>query len=160
MPSLLAAALFLAACASPTTAEVDLTADFVPFVADSTDNVGLGNSIAVTEDGTPYIAYFGFPAEVAEGGIASIRPVGAAFIPAVQLASINLTEGEDGVGIWSRGAVAQSEEFSGVSVPFGPEVVESLARLTPESANGTSIALDGAGAPRVAWASNTGIWYA
>jgi plastocyanin len=153
--SILAAALFMVACGAPPEAEVDLATDFLPFVADSTDNVGLGSSIAVTEDGTPYVAYFGFPAELAEGEVPTVRPVGSAFIPAVQLATVNLDD-----GIWSRGAVAQSQEFSGVPVPFGPETLASLSKLTPRNANGTAIALDAAGAPHVAWAGNTGIWYA
>ena len=79
---LLAAVSTPARAADVPHAEVDFaTGNFVPFVADSNDNVGLGNDIAVDADGVPYVSYFGYEAQLDEGEIATARPVGAPFIP-------------------------------------------------------------------------------
>ncbi len=151
---LLLTALVSAACSDLPNAEFDAPEGFVPLVADSNDNVGLGNDIAVGSDGVPYVSYFGFEAVLEPGEIPVSRPVGAPFNPSVNLASV----ADDGA--WTLGAVAQATEFSNVPVPFGPILVESLASLEPDNANGTSIAVGEDGARHVAWASNNGIWHA
>jgi plastocyanin len=151
---LTALAMVTVACSDVPHAEFEPPEGFVPFVADSNDNVGLGNDIAVDTDGVPYVSYFGFEAKLDEGEIPVARPVGAPFIPAVQVASV----AEDGA--WTLGAVAQAEEFPNVPVPFGPTHEQSLKSLEPDNANGTSIAVGEDGTRHVAFATNNGIWYA
>lgn len=144
-----------AACSDVPFAEFEKPeGNFTPLVADSTDNVGLGNDIAVDADGVPYVSYFGYVAGLQEGQIAAARPVGAPFLPAVQVASL----ADDGA--WTLGAVAQAVEFSNVPVPFAPTFVESLKSLDPDNANGTSIAVGEDGTRHVVYSSNNGIWYA
>ena len=152
---LTALAMVTAACSDVPHAEFEAPEGFVPFVADSNDDVGLGNDIAVDlETGAPYVSYFGFEAKLEEGEIPVARPVGAPFIPAVEVASV----AEDGA--WTLGAVAQAEEFPNVPVPFGPTHVQSLKSLDPDNANGTAIAVAEGGTRHVAFATNDGIWYA
>jgi hypothetical protein len=152
-PFLIATALVTAACSDVPHATFEPPEGFVPFVADSTDNVGLGNDIAVSAEGVPFVSYFGFEPVLEKGEVAPLRPVGSPFLPFVGVASV----AEDGA--WTQGAVAQAEEFTNVPVPFDPSLVESLKDLEPANANGTSIAVGDDGVPRVAWASNDGIWY-
>ena len=81
--ALIAAATFgllCVACVSSSTPAVDygVGSRFVPFVVDATDDMGQGNAVALTADGLPYVTYFGFPAELAEGEIAIPRPFGVA----------------------------------------------------------------------------------
>jgi hypothetical protein len=152
---LLAVAVLVAgACSDLPHTQFEPPEGFIPFVADSNDDVGLGNDIAVTADGVPYVSYFGFEATLDPGEIAPARPVWAPSIPAVQVASV----ADDGA--WTQGAVAQAEEFSNVPVPFGPSEVTSLKSLEPDNSNGTTIDVDEAGTRHVAWAANDGIWYA
>jgi plastocyanin len=135
--------------------------EFVPMVADSIDDVGLGDSIAVDAEGLPYLSYFGFAAELEPGEIPVARPVGSPFLKtednknagAVLLAHLTSEQ------IWTRGAVAQPRETpSGVTVPFGPAALPSLASLTPHNAKGTDLAVDGSDL-HVVWTANTGVWY-
>jgi plastocyanin len=138
-----------------TQVEVGSGTQFLPQVADFQDNVGLFASMAVSSDGIPFMSYFGFPEELSKGEIALPRPVGAPFLPAIDVASLS------DKGIWTRGAVAESSDPpAGVPVSFGPQTVPTLKTLTPENVNGTDIALDGNGGLHVVWTSNDGIWYA
>jgi hypothetical protein len=149
------AGLLAASCADLPEAEVSFGEGvrFVPMVADATDNVGLGNSLAVDADGNPYISYFGFPSE--EGSVAASRPINSAFLPAVQLTTV-------ADGIFVRGAVAQAQDppSSAYVVPFGPEALTSLEDLAAENANGTSVTIDAGGQRHVAWSGGDGVWYA
>jgi plastocyanin len=150
-------AVVAAACSDLPQTQVDLGSgtQFLPQVADFQDNVGLFASMAVSADGTPFVSYFGFPEELAEGEIALPRPVGSPNLPAVNVASLSTD------GIWTRGAVAMaSDPPTGVPVPFGPQTVPTLKTMSPESVNGTDVVVDGDGALHVAWTSNDGIWYA
>jgi plastocyanin len=154
-----ALALFAVACAAPETTPVDFGegARFVPSVADTLDDVGEGASIAIAEDGTAYVSYFGFPAEVAEGEIAIPRPIGSAFLPATLLTSI------DGDGLITKGAVQQQKpsqgEPPGIKVPFRPDTVEKLD-LTAANANGTSVAVGTDGSVHVVWTAGGAVYYA
>ena len=148
-------ALLAVACSAPTPPGATFGGEgarFLTAVADSQDVVGLAPSVAVADDGTPYIAYLGFPEDVEEGEIPVPRPVGAPFLPAVLLTSVS-AEGQ-----FTRGAVAQNvpaAEPNGIEPPFRPAKVEDF-NLTPENANGTAVAVAGSGAIHVVWtAGNT-----
>jgi plastocyanin len=130
-------------------------------VPDSIDDVGLAPSVTVDGEGLPSVSYFGFPATLAEGEIPVARPVGSPFLQtedgkdagAVLLASLTPEQ------IWTRGAVAQPRESpAGVPVPFEPASEPSLATLTPATARGTDIAVNGTDIHAV-WTANTGVWY-
>ena len=154
--SILALALVGAACGEPPAGEVDFGSgrQFVPQIADSIDDVGLGAAIALDADGVPFISYLGFPATLAEGEIPLGRPVGAPFVPGVLIAS------QKG-GVWNRGAAAMYRDAPAlVSVPFGPATVETLSSATAENTNGTDIAVDADGTMHVVWTAPDGIWYA
>jgi plastocyanin len=155
LPLAFAVGLVLAACAKPPQAEVTFGSGkaFVPQVADAQDDVGLFPSVAVSADGVPYVAYFGFPQQLAEGEVAIPRPVGAPSVPSILLTSVN-------DGIWTRGAVAMQAAIPNVDIAFGPATVEPVKSMKPQNVNGTAIAIDGAGGLHVAWVSNTGVWYA
>ena len=77
------------ACVSSSTPAVDFGTGqrFVPFVVDSIDDMGRGDAIALTSDGTPYVSYFGFAAELAKGEISIPRPFGSPTVPGVMLAT-------------------------------------------------------------------------
>lgn len=156
-------ALATSACSTLPTGEITAPQgrEFIAMVPDSVDDVGLGASIGVDDDGLPVISYLGFPGTVEAGGIPVTRPIGAPYLKtedgkdagAVLLASLSSEQ------IWSRGAVAQPRETpSGVTVPFGPAAEPSLESLTPHNAHGTDVALDGADI-HVVWAADTGVWY-
>ncbi len=147
--------LVTAACANPQTVPVTFGSGerFVPEVADFLDDVGLYPSVAVGSEGTPYVAYFGFPAELEQGEIAPIRPIGAPSVPGIFLATAT-------DGLWTRGAVAMQAPIPNVDVAFGPAEVPEVGSITPENVNGTAIAIDGSGGVHVAWAADTGLWYA
>src|SRR6266545_2098650 len=155
LPAVFVLTIMSAACATPTPPSVTFGSgkQFVPQVADFLDDVGLGSSVAVDAQGTPYISYFGFLPELKEGEIAPTRPIGAPSLPAVLLASTK-------EGIWTRGAVAIQAPIPNVSVPFGPATVAPVRSITPQSVNGTSLAIDPSGGFHVAWAADTGLWYA
>ena len=155
LPAVFVLTIMSAACATPTSPSVTFGSgkQFVPQVADFLDDVGLGSSVAVDAQGTPYISYFGFLPELKEGEIAPTRPIGAPSLPAVLLASTK-------EGIWTRGAVAIQAPIPNVSVPFGPATVAPVRSITPQSVNGTSLAIDPSGGFHVAWAADTGLWYA
>ena len=151
----IALGLVAAACGNPGTVPVTFGSGerFVPEVADFLDDVGLYPSVAVDPEGTPYVAYFGFPSELKQGEIAPVRPIGAPSVPGVFLASRN-------DGLWTRGAVAMEAPIPNVDVAFGPAEVPEVGSITPENVNGTAIAIDGSGGLHVAWAADTGLWYA
>ncbi len=156
--ALAALGLATTACISSSTPAVDYGTGsrFVPFVVDSTDDMGQGDAVTLTADGLPYIAYFGFPAKVAEGQIAIPRPFGAPAVPGVMLA----TGSSD--GMWQRGAVNTIEpelQANGVSVPFGPVLTPKLD-LTPANSNGTAVTIAGDGTVHVAWVMGNGVFHA
>ena len=164
-----AAALLTAACSNFPAVNVSYGKgqQFVPYVADNLDDAGLGNAIALDKDGVPYVSYLIFPGAVAKGAIAIPRPIGAPFITtggddpkdgaAVGVASLSDR------GVWTRGAAAQVPVASapaGVTVPYGPDTVDSLVGATADNTNGTDIAIDANGGKHVVWAGSDGIWYA
>ena len=156
VPLIPALVLVASACGQPPVGEVDFGSgrQFVPEIADSIDNVGIGASVVFDADGVPWVSYLGFPAELAEGEIAVTRPVGAPFVPGVLLASQN-------EGIWNRGAAAMYQDPPDrVDVPFGPATVESLADATSENTNGSDIAIGADGTMHVVWTGPDGIWEA
>ena len=141
-------ALLASACASTATAtSVDLNSSFVPMVADTLDNVGLGSAVAVDSGGLPYVTYFGFPGVVAKGQIAIPRPIGSPYVPGVLLTTMTQQ------GIWLHGAIDQTKPAAvpaGVNIPFGPVSTAKLP-LTQDNANGTAIALASDGTVHAAW---------
>ena len=150
-------ALLCVACISSSTPPVNygVGARFVPFVVDATDDMGQGNAVALTADG-PYVAYFGYPAELAEGEIAVPRPFGAPSVPGVML-STGSTE-----GMWQRGAVDMIKPklaTSGVAIPFGPVETPGLD-LTTDNSNGTAIAVADDGTVHVAWTMGGAVYHA
>ena len=165
-----AAALLTAACSVPAPAEVDYGSgvEFVPFVADNLDDAGLGNAIALDEDGVPYISYLIFPGELKADAIPIPRPIGAPFIATTASPSEPSEEGAAvGVasvssdGTWTRGAAAQVQDPPlRIIIPYGPATVESLIGSTAANTNGTDIAIGANGTKHVVWAGRDGIWYA
>jgi plastocyanin len=154
-PAVFVLTIMAVACGTPTPPSVTFGSgkQFVPQVADFLDNVGLYPSVAVDSEGTPYISSFGFPAELKEGEIAPTRPIGAPSLPTVLMSSTR-------DGIWTRGAVAMQAPIPNVSVPFGPATVRQVKSMTPQNVNGTALAIDPSGGFHVAWAADTGLWYA
>ena len=155
--ALAAVLTLLSACAEASHGEVDFGegARFVPYVADSVDDVGLGASVAIGPDGSPFIAYLAFATPVAEGQVAAARPIGAPYVPGVFLATVS-------EGIWTRGAVEHNKpaaEPPGVTIPFGPQTTEGL-QLTVGGANGTAVAVGPDGSVHLAWTSDSGVSYA
>jgi len=155
--------LLSAACSSIPAAEVQGPEgrQFIPTVPDSVDDVGLGPSIVVSDEGLPTISYFGFVAQLSEGEIPQTRPVGAPFLTTEdgKDAAAVLISGLTSDQIWDRGAIAQPRESpAGLSVAFGPAAEPSLASLTPEQAKGTDIALAGTDI-HATWTVDTGVWY-
>ena len=153
---ILALALVAAACSEPPAGELNFGSgrQFVPEIADSIGNVGIGAAVALDADGVPYVSYWGFPAVVAKGEIAVARPVGAPFVPGVLLVS-------EQKGAWHRGAAAMYQDPPArVPVPFGPAIAPSLEGATPESANGTDVAVGADGSVHVVWTAPDGVWYA
>jgi plastocyanin len=155
LPLAFVLALVAAACAKSNEATIGFGSgtQFVPQVADSQDDVGLFPSVAVTADGQPYVAYYGFPEELAKDEVAVPRPVGSPSVPSVLLTSVN-------DGVWTRGAVAMEKDIPSVTIAYGPAAVPEIASAKPENVDGTAIALGSDGALHVAWVSNTGVWYA
>ena len=155
-------ALAATACISTTTPPVvyGTGARFVPFIVDSIDNMGQGDSVGLTADGVPYVSYFGFLAELAKGEIATPRPFGSPTVPGVMLSTASTD------GLWQRGAVEMAApppllKPAGVATPFGPVETKGLKHtLTPESTNGTSTVVTDAGAAHVAWAAANEVKYA
>ncbi len=147
--------LLAVACGAPPQAVVDFGAgkEFVPQVADFQDNVGVDPTVAIGSDGSPYVAYFGFPSGVRPNKVAPPRPVLAPFVPSVLLTSLQK-------GVYVRGAVAMAKPApTGVVIPFGPAEVPGLQNITPQSVNGTDIAISSTGAMHVVWAGADGYWY-
>jgi plastocyanin len=153
-PLVLILGLLAAACAEQTQAEVEFGSGktFTTFVADAQDDVGQMPSVGVSPDGVPYVAYFGFPEEVAEGEVAAPRPIDTPPLPGVLLTSVD-------EGIWTRGAVAIEQNVPNSQVPFGPAEEKTVASMEPDNVAGTATAVDANGGIHVAWASDTGIWY-
>ena len=146
---------------------------FVVSVADSNDDVGLGNSVAVDPDGNPVFSYLILPAELEPGEIPATRPIGAAYIQTETTAATETKPAVPGKfgaaigvgsvsadGIFTRGAAAQVRDTpTGITIPYGPATVTSLVGATAQSLNGTDIAIDTAGAKHVVWAGTDGIYY-
>jgi len=149
-------ALLAGACASAATAtSVDLNTSFVPMVADTLDNVGLGSAVAVDSNGLPYVTYFGFPGVVQKGQIAIPRPIGSPYVPAVLLTTVTQQ------GIWLHGAIDQTKPAAvpaGVNIPFGPVSTTKLP-LTEDNANGTAIAMASDGTIHAAWTAGGTVDY-
>ena len=165
-----AAALLTAACSKIPEGEVvsGQGTRFVVSVADSIDDVGLGNAVTVDKDGNPFYSYLILPAKLAPGEVPAQRPIGA---PYIQTESTEDKDGKFGAaigvgsvtpdGIFTRGAAAQVRDSpAGVAVPYGPATVESLVGATADSMNGTDIAIDPAGTKHVVWTGPDGVWYA
>ncbi len=126
---------------------------FVPNVADSLDDVGLGNAVALDKDGVPYVSYLGFVQKPAPK-IPQPRPLLNPSVPGVLLVS------EKG-GIWTRGAVVQSHDApSGIVYPYGPQTEKSVGGYTPSNTNGSDVAIDPSGGRHVVWTAPDGVWYA
>src|SRR6266542_2297585 len=155
LPAVFVLTIMAAACATPTPAGVTVVSgkQFGREGADFLDDVGLGPSVAVDAQGTQYISYFGFLPELKEGEIAPTRPIGAPTLPAVLMASTK-------DGVWTRGAVAMQASIPNVSVPFGPATVRQVKSMTSQNVNGTALAIDPSGGFHVAWAADSGLWYA
>jgi len=151
--------LIATGCSSITTPAVDYgSGGFFPFVVDSQDNMGLGNAVALTPDGLPFVSYFGFAAKLAEGQIAIPRPFGSPNVPGMMLS----TASSD--GLWQRGALemeaypSPSLTPTGVNVPFGP-VTTSKLDITAKNVNGTAVTVDPQGAAHAAWTSANTVSY-
>jgi len=155
LPAVFVLGILATACATPTPPSVTFGSgkQFTPQVADFLDDVGLDPSVAVDPQGTPYISYFGFIPELNEGEVAPLRPIGAPSLPAVLMASTK-------DGIWTRGAVAMQAPIPNVSVAFGPAIMPQVKSITPQNVNGTALAIDPSGGFHMAWAADTGLWYA
>jgi len=137
--------LLSAACSAPPKGTISLGTgtEFVPMVADSIDNVGAGDAIAVDAKGVAYVSYWGFPAKVVPGQIPVSRPVGAPILTTATLdpASAVLVASFEN-GIFTRGAAAMPIDApAGVTIPFGPTTIDSLVDGTPANTNGTDIAV-------------------
>jgi len=152
-------ALLAAACAAnPTATSINFGSGvrFLPVVADSLDNVGLGSAVAFDASGLPYVTYFGFPAVVKTGEIPVPRPIGSPFLPGVLLSSV------DANGVWTHGAIEQSKPQAGlpqgITVPFGPVTTENL-QLTADDSNGTAVVLGSDGTVHAAWTMRDGVYY-
>jgi plastocyanin len=150
--------MLAAACAAnPTATAINFGSGvrFVPVVADSLDNVGLGSAVALDAAGLPYVTYFGFPAVVKKGEIPIPRPIGSPFLPGVLLSTV------DANGVWTHGAIEQTKPKvlpQGVTVPFGPVTTENL-QLTADDSNGTAVALGSDGTVHAAWTMRDGVYY-
>src|SRR5439155_1918689 len=152
-------AMLAAACASnPTATSINFGSGvrFVPAVADSLDNVGLGSAVALDATGLPYVTYFGFPAVVKEGEIPIPRPIGSPFLPGILLSSV------DANGVWTHGAIEQSKPNAGlplgITIPFGPVTTDNL-QLTADDSNGTAVAAGSDGTVHAAWTTRDGVYY-
>lgn len=166
----LAAALVAAACSNLPKANVTYGSgvQFVPYVADSLDDAGLGNAVAIDKDGNPFVSYLIFPAKLAAGEIAVPRPIGAPFIQTTATGGAkSKSGGAVGIasvasnGIWTRGAAAQVQDSpAGIVVPYGPATVDTLIGATAQSTNGSDIAIDANGGKHVVWTQADGVWYA
>jgi plastocyanin len=152
-------ALLAAACAAnPTATSIDFGSGvrFLPVVADSLDNVGLGSAVALDASGLPYVTYLGFPAVVKTSEIPVPRPIGSPFLPGVLLSSV------DANGVWTHGAIAQSKPKAGlptgITIPFGPVTTDNL-QLTADDSNGTAVAVGSDGTVHAAWTMRDGVYY-
>jgi hypothetical protein len=149
------AALVIVSCSNRPVAELSFGSgrQFVPQVADSADDAGLGNATAVDADGVPYVSSFSFEAELGPDELPVTRPVVIPSIPAVSVDSLSSE------GYWQRGAAAMAFDIP-LPIAFGPQTVESLAAAKPTNTNGTDIAIDDGGVRHVVWAAQNGVWYA
>jgi plastocyanin len=153
-----------AACNTIPTGDVNLTEGlgFLTMVPDSVDDVGLHPSVAVDENGVPYVIYFGFPDVLAPGEIPVSRPIGAPYLTTEDgdpAGAVLLASRTPDTQVWNRGAVAQPRETpAAVSVPFGPAAQPSLRSLTPSNAAGADVAVAGTDI-HATWAADTGLWY-
>jgi hypothetical protein len=163
-PVACAVVLLGVACSSIPQGEVRFPGgrSFVPMVPDSVDDVGLAPSITVSEDGVPYVTYFGFPAQLGPTDIPVTRPLGAPNLTTAEgddASAVLLASFAPDTQIWSRGAVAQpSDAPAGIVVPFGPATDESLQSLSPTNAEGTDVAVSGSDVHAV-WSAAGGVSY-
>ncbi|HZB00904.1 MAG TPA: hypothetical protein VE800_02210, partial [Actinomycetota bacterium] len=163
-PVACAVVLLGVACSSIPQGEVRFPGgrSFVPMVPDSVDDVGLAPSITVSEDGVPYVTYFGFPAQLGPTDIPVTRPLGAPNLTTAEgddASAVLLASFAPDTQIWSRGAVAQpSDAPAGIVVPFGPATDESLRSLSPTNAEGTDVAVSGSDVHAV-WSAAGGVSY-
>ena len=146
--------LLAAACAQPHVATVQLGSGvrFVPEVADSVDDAGAFASVAVTSDGQPYVAYFGFPETLPETQTANPRPIGLPSVPGVLLATVS-------DGIWTHGATAMAAPIANVNVAFDPATDKAVGKLTRQNVTGLDLEIDAQGGLHVAWGSSGGLYY-
>jgi plastocyanin len=153
------------ACNKLPTPTVNLNAGttFVPQVADSIDNVGLGNQVTLDQNGIPYVSYVGIPAVYTAKQIPVTRLPSQPFVPGILIASVDK-------GIWTRGAAAEAAGLGppgsnsgnpvAPHIPFGPFVQPSLkTSLRTATQNGTSIAVGSNGSVNVAWTDASGVWF-
>jgi plastocyanin len=154
LPLVLILGLLAAACGEQTHAEVEFGsgATFTSYVADAQDNVGQMPSVAVSAEGMPFVAYFGFPEELEEEEVAAPRPIDSPPLPGVLMTSVH-------DGIWSRGAAAIEQTPANSTVPFGPGEIDAVASMEPDNVAGTATAIDADGGIHVVWSSDTGVWY-
>ena len=151
-------AILTAACSSvPTATTIDYGSGprFVQMVADTLDNVGLGSSVALDSGGLPFIAYFGFPAEVKASAIPIPRPIGTPFLPGVLLTTV------DDQGVWTQGAIEQNKPAAlptGITVPFGPVTTPNF-KIAADDTNGTATAVASDGTIHAAWTQSDGVYY-
>jgi plastocyanin len=149
------AALVLVSCSNRPVGVISFGSgkEFVPYVADSADDAGLGNAVAVDADGVPYVSSFSFEAELGPDELPVTRPVAVPSIPAVAVDSLSPD------GYWQRGAAAMAFDIP-LPIPFGPQTVDSLSAAKATNTNGTDIAVDAGGVRHVVWAAQDGVWYA
>jgi plastocyanin len=149
------AALVLVSCSNRPVGVISFGSgrQFVPEVADSADNAGLGNAAAIDADGVPYVSSFSFKAELGPDELPVTRPPTIPSIPAVAVDSLSPE------GYWQRGAAAMAFDIP-LPIPFGPQTDDSLAAAKPTNTNGTDIAVGADGVRHVVWAAQNGVWYA
>jgi plastocyanin len=148
------AALLGAACSTLPQATVSYGngTQFIPYVADNLDDVGLGSAVAVDKDGVPHVSYFGFTEAPKKNAIPVPRPLLTPGVPSVLIVS-------ESKGIWTRGAAAVAQPaVTGIVWPYTPATVKSLAKILPENTNGTDIVIGADGAPHTVWSGPGGVW--
>jgi hypothetical protein len=149
------AALVLVSCSNRPVGVISFGSgrQFVPEVADSSDDAGIGNATAVDADGVPYVSSFSFEAKLGPDELPVTRPVTIPSIPAVAVDSLSPE------GYWQRGAAAMAFDIP-LPIPFGPQTEDSLGAAKPTNTNGTDIAVGADGVRHVVWAAQNGVWYA
>jgi plastocyanin len=148
------AALLGAACSTLPQATVSYGkgTQFIPYVADNLDDVGLGSAVALDKDGVPYVSYLGFTEEPKKNAIPVPRPLLTPGVPSVLIVSQKN-------GIWTRGAAAVAQPaVSGIVWPYAPATVKSISKILPTNTNGTDIVVGTDGAVHTVWTGPDGVW--